>query len=347
MNQDKILYRILLGYYYIYIDNIEYKVKYPTLDIKYRGEILYDNIIEENKFDKRLLTEEEIIKYLENNDIWKKSDQENLDKCKKILDDSKIELYINYSNEKTRKNLKDQISDIKKDINKLLNKKNSMNYLGINEHALSVKNEFIIMNTIYDNNNNLVFNNPYMDTYEHQKLQSFIREIIDHSLEIDTIRKIAKSETWRSTVACINIQKNINELNDDYKYLISLYKMYDNVRQHPDCPSEDIINDDDALDGWFLHTNKKAEKEKKKNAILNKLGGNTKNAGEVFVMTDDIQETKDIYDLNDDTAKYNVKELISLANQKLKTEKDSISWGEIPFVQRDIQNKLSEMQGRK
>lgn len=341
MNFDKVLYRILLGYYYISIDDIQYKILYPSIDIKYQAEILYDKIIEDNKFDKRLLTEKEIEVYLKVNGIWKSDDQKILEESKKLLDESKINLFLNYSNEKNKSTLKKQIKSISQKINKLLIDKNSMNYLGIKEHATSIKNEFIIMNTIYDLTNKLVFNNPEKDSHEHQKLQIFIREIVDRSLDINILRDLAKSEIWRSYASCFNLQKDTYEINDDYRYLIGLHRMYENVRQHPECPSEDVIEDDDALDGWFLYQNKKAEKDKKKNAIMSKVRGNIKNAGEVFLITDDLKETKDIYDLNDSTSRHNIKEMISIAKQNQDLD---INWNQLSFVQRDLRQKAQQLQ---
>jgi hypothetical protein len=339
MNLDKILYRILLGYYHISIEEKQYKVLYPSMDIKYQAEILFDKIIEDNKFDKRLLTEKEIEIYLQTNEIWKPEDQKILDDSKKFLDEIKINLYLNYLNETSKIKIKKQIKSINQRINRLLVDKNSMNYLGIKEHATSIKNEFIIMNTIYDNTK-LVFNNPEKDSHEHQKLQTFIREIVYQALDINILRDLVKSEIWRSYASCFNLQKDTYEINDDYRYLVGLHKMYENVRQHPECPSEEIIADDDALDGWFLYQNKKSEKEKKKNSILNKVGGNIKNAGEIFLMTNDANEAKEIFDLNDEESKRNIREIISTSQEN----KDSnIKWTDLGFVQKELQQKTQQI----
>jgi hypothetical protein len=344
MNFDKILYRILLGYYYITIDNKEYKILYPTTDIKYQAEILFDKTVEENKFDKRFFTDSEIEAYLRVNEIWSSENQKILEENKKLLEGTKISLYLNYSNSTQRKAFKKQAKEISKKINKMLIDKNSMNYLGIKDHATSVKNEFIIIKTIYTLTNDLVFNNPETDYNNYQQLQTFIREIVDKSLDINILRELVRSETWRSYSGCANLQKDTHEINDDYRYLVALHKMYENVRQHPDCPSDEIIEDDEALDGWFLHQNKKLEKEKKKNSVLDKVRGNTKSAGEIFLMTDDLQETKDIFDLNDQNAKQNIKEMATLVKQQ---DNLNIKWEDLSFVQRDIRQKIQQMEDNK
>lgn len=338
-NLEKLFYRIICGYFFIYIDDIKYKVVQPSIDIKYEAEILYDTIIDDNKYDKRWMTENEINIYLEYNSIWNNNKQQELKKLEKSLDNFKIELFLNYSDEKKKTLFKKQISQIRKKIDELYKDKNCMSHLDIKTHAMSIKNEFILMNTIYDGKNNLVFKNPYSETSDHKKLQLFIAEILEYNITPDLIRKLVKSDFWRSYVSAVNLYIDIHKINDDYRHLISLHKMYDNVRQHPECPSDQIIEDDDALDGWFLHQNKKIEKEKKKNAILNKFGGNIKEkAGEVFVMTQDIEESKDIYDLNDPNQRQNIRELITLGSNS----KDGIKWQDLPFIQRELKQKANE-----
>jgi hypothetical protein len=111
--------------------------------------------------------------------------------------------------------------------------------------------------------------------------------------------------------------------------------MYDSAKQHPEAPSDDIFKDDDALDGWFIFQGRKSEKEKKKNAIMDRIGGNIKNAGEVFLMTDDKQEAKDIYSLNDAETNNNIQEI-----KRLQKEKGSVEWQDLPFVKRQVQQKM-------
>lgn len=331
-NLEKILYRILSGYYYIYIDDKEYKVISPSLNIKYEAEILYDRIIEENKFDKRLLSSQEIEMQLITNGVWNPGLDKKLDTLKEDIDNTKENIYLNFLNSTKKKFLKNNLYIQEKLLNELLSKKNCLNHLSIEEHATTIKNEFILMQTIYDKTNNLVFN--FNDeTIDYSKLQAFIREIVNNMISVDDIRSLVKSNIWRSYSSISNLTKDILDINDDYKHLINLHNMYNNVRQHPECPSEDIINDDIALDGWFIHQNRKTEKEKKKNAILDKIGGNIKDkASHVFVMTQDEEEIKAIQDLNGPEEKQFIKEVAEYSKQFPGTK-----WEDIPAVRRKAQ----------
>lgn len=331
---EKILYRILLGYYYIVISNITYKIIYPSLDVKYKAQLLYEQTIEENKYDKAWLTPEEISLYLQHNNIWNNSKQNELEKNNKTLEDLKIDLYLNYINDKKKKSIKNSIKNLNIAINNQYAQKMSMNHLGIEEQALSIKNEFIIMHTIYYNDQ-LYFDNPDSELNDSLYLQKFIHEIVVNTIDAAKLRTVVRSDLWRSYATCSNLNMNFLDINDDYRHLIGLHKMYDNARQHPEAPSEDIIKDDDALDGWFLYQNRKAEKEKKKNTILDKLGDKNKNKDEIFLITNDLKEAQEIFDINDDKGKQQIQEIISTSKQK------DTKWSDLNFVQQDIKKEIN------
>jgi hypothetical protein len=337
VNNEKLLYRILLGYYYIYIDNKKYKIVYPNAHIKYQAEYLYDTIIEDNKYDKTWLTQKEIDLYLTINKIWLPSDNDKITQLNEIIENTKIELYINFVNENKRKSVKKQINQLNSNLESLYQKKNSLNYLSIIEQATTIKNEFLIMNSIYDDNDNLIFTNPYQDSYNHQDLQIFIKEIINSSININDLRLLARSDLWKSYISSMNLEKKFLEINDDYRHLINIHRMYENAKQHPEAPSEQIIDDDDALDGWFIYQNRKIEKEKKKNNILDKVGGNVKNAGEIFYISHDPNERKEILSLNSAQDKKNLEEMI-----KIHKEGKDVQWKDLSFVRQNVQKQALE-----
>lgn len=340
LNLEKILYRIILGYYYIEINDQIYKVITPSLDIKYRAEILFDKTIEDNKYDKRWLNDDEIKYYLLINNIWMDKDDKRIKEVEKIIEDNKIDLFKNFSNSKTKNKLKKDIQSLKKSLNKLYSRKKTLDYLGIHDYALSIKNEFIVMNCVYDERNHLVFDRSETDC-DFSKLQSFVKEIIDASISVEDMKTLVKSSLWRSYSACCDFNRDILNINDDYKYLINLHKMYDNARQHPEAPSEDIIEDDDALDGWFLFQNRKAEKEKKKQSALSKFD-NKKFGQHNFIFAENQEEANTINELNDDEEKIFAKQLIEYSKNN-----PGAKWQDIPVIRRQLEQELELMRGNK
>ena len=91
-------------------------------------------------------------------------------------------------------------------------------------------------------------------------------------------------------------------LTENQKVLINWSRLYDNIYENMDCPSEEVIRDDDALDGWLIVQHRKREKEKNRNEMESKLSDKTRNAQEVFLVADSEEEMKKIYSLNDPAA---------------------------------------------
>ena len=78
--------------------------------------------------------------------------------------------------------------------------------------------------------------------------------------------------------------KCTTELTDEQRALLNISRMYDNIYEHPECPDDKIIEDDDALDGWMILQKRKNDKDKKKSQF-DSSNPNLKNSGEVFVMS--------------------------------------------------------------
>jgi hypothetical protein len=189
------------------------------------------------------------------------------------------------------------------------------------------------MDCIYEDNK-LLFNNNNSDNYDSQMVQKFLIEIIQSMIQPASLKSIARSDLCRSYFSCCDTKKGFVEVNDDYRHLISLYNMYDNIRQHPECPSDDIIKDDDALDGWFIYQQEKTRREKKKNEIMSKVGGKLNNAGEVFLISDDEEERREIFDINDDIGKKQILELAKVGN-----EKKNVLWQDLDFVKESFKQR--------
>lgn len=326
------LYRILSGYYLIDYKDKTYKIVYPSLEIKYDAERLYHKILEDNKFETSWMNSSQLQTILNKNNVWNQDKEKQLADYMKSLDSAKMSLYKEFMNQKMKNIHKKTISNLNKHINKLNLEKTSLDYLTLDHFASTVKNEFIIMNCIYLNDSK-VFNDNILDSNQYQFVQNMSRITLENQISGTELRKISRSELWRSYYnEYYTFFKSSLEQNDDQRHLISLTKMYDSVRQHPETPVEEVLEDDDALDGWFLMQKEKSQKEKSKNQILDKIGGiKRKDAGEIFVMTQDEQEANAVWNMNDAKA---LKEIEAVRNAKPNTK-----WTDLEHV---IENKLAE-----
>ena len=81
--------------------------------------------------------------------------------------------------------------------------------------------------------------------------------------------------------------------------LIGWSKLYDSVNEAHESPRNEVIKDDDALDGWLA----KQRKEREKQQGQQNLGEKHSSADEVFVMARSKEEIEEISSLNDPHSK--------------------------------------------
>lgn len=331
------LYRILNGYYFIDIEDNTYRVVYPDNNLKYNAQKLYLDLINENKYETHWYSQNQIDFILNQQMIWNKEKQGILDKQEKILETEKIALYQNYTNNDKRKSHKKAINIYNRQIAQMTQEKTSLDYLTLHFFAETIKHEYIIMHCIYDTYyKKKVFAHSDINDSRYQTIQNISRQVLAEQLSTHDLRQIAKSDLWQSYYSDDTFPTCSALQNDDQRHLIRLTKMYDSVKQHPDCPSDDVIQDDDALDGWFLFQKAKSEQDKNKKQIMDRVGGsnNMNKAGELFVMTNDLEEARTIYNLNDPKTKQDL-----AATKRIAQQKGSVKWTDLDHV---IQNKLSE-----
>jgi hypothetical protein len=137
------------------------------------------------------------------------------------------------------------------------------------------------------------------------------------------------------------------ELSKDQRTLCQFSMMYDNVYESSESPDEDVIKDDDCLDGWFIVQRREYEKNKNKRQ-MEKLLKNSKisNSDEIFLMAKDAHTANKINDMNDVISKG----IIKSRDHQIK-EKGTLKFTELSDVRQDIatqshQKALSQMRGK-
>lgn len=331
---DGLIHRIVSGYYYININNIEYLIKSPNLNTRSRARFVYRSIIEDNKFDiVNWIPDHQINALLVVNNIWNNTKDKELEEQHKLLEQTKVDLFLNYSNDKTRKTLKNNIINISKHINQLYAYKNYFNFLSLDFYAKTVENQFLVLNMVYiDDSLAFSYNDNDIDS---DLLMRITEQIQTYSIDMDMMKNIVKSYQWKQywNASKDNIFSGPSyEWTEEQITLVNLSKTYDAIREHMESPTEEIIEDNDALDGWMIYQNRKIEKEKKKQKVEDKYGLNNKRADEIFILTDSVEETKEIFDLNDPQAKAKINQLKQIVKDNKETK-----WQDIPFVKQELQ----------
>lgn len=330
--RDFLLHRIISGY--INIKFNELKLKYftaPSLDILYQASEVYYNTYYEAK-DNGLMDDKEIQIFLVEQGVWNDEDEEHLEKkIPEYIENIKIEMYRNFRKPEFLHTSRKYIKKANEKFNDLFALRHSWDHLTCHGTASYARWQFIIENcTYYGSQLMELSSSGIADVLEQVNLAR-----IDETM----IREISRSEPWRTTwfngKRCQLFSRPAVEFSDEQKRLVHWSMMYDNIYENSDCPPDEVVEDDDCLDGWMLLKKQERVKEKTKNYLEEKIGKNM-NAGEVFVVVDNEKEANDVSELNDMLGK-------SIINQRLASIKQHGTRRDDQFfdVKQELQMKMN------
>jgi hypothetical protein len=325
------LSRILSGYFIFVYGKQRWTLRYPNTSIKYEAEILSEIEYEDNKYSE-WPTLESVVELMVSQGMWDYSGDDRLEKLNKTIENLKVDLFKNFLIPTTAQKIRKDIKKTENSYYRLYQARHAFDYVTLESHCNEVKNNFLLRRSLYDADNKLYF----LENDDSVLLQELSRYLSQHSIEIRTYREIARSNQWHqywNGDKSRLFDKPVVEWTDEQRTLVSLTRMYDSAREHPDCPGEEVMNDDDAFDGWAITERRKTEKEKSKKRAEKMLPGKLKNANEIYVVANSKQEAQDIYNLNDYGGQAIIKER---ENMIKRTQGSAVKEQNLPDVQRDL-----------
>lgn len=325
--------RILSGYYIFIYNNIKYKLIYPNTDIKYEADLFANEEFDKNKFNE-WISEDDILDYLINMGLWSYGGDDNLKKIEQQIDNLKVDLYNNFLNPTKIKSLKKTLANTKGSYNRLFAIRHSLDQYTIEGYVQNLKNNYILVNSIFDSNNNKMFT-CYEDA-DYRLLNELSLSISENIIDVSIFREISRSDTWKNYWSANKenlFDRSTINWTDEQKTLVILTKMYDAAMEHPECPPDSVFEDDDMFDGWMIAQRKENEKLRNKNRTEKLLEGKKLDkAGEIFVMAKSKEEASNIFDLNDPNSRNIIRERQTVLNKSGATLNET----ELPDVQRNL-----------
>lgn len=334
--KNSIVNRIISGITFLEINGELYKIVQPDKSKRALAEYVYNKTLEDNKYSE-MLTRDQASSLLHSKNIWTPLDEKNNKDLSKYLDDLKVNLYNSLYNKNEQKATRRRIEQVNKAINKNLEKKFHFDMATIEYHAEKIKQEFLMAICIYDVHDNPVYTYHNFDRKDKFILNRFLNNAIQNIISVAEYREIARTEPFRSLWS-IGKENTFNvdfsDLSIEQKTLILYSRMYDNVYENPERPSEEVINDDDMLDGWFILEKRKSDKERKQRQV-DKMTNKVDNGkgGELFVVANSAEDADQIRDLNDINARMKMRQRDNAVKQKGKLEEH-----QLPDVQLELKN---------
>lgn len=327
------LSRILSGFYLFLYNNTRYKLVYPDINIKYEAELYAQEEYENNKFND-WITDDSIVDSLVSMGLWNYNGDDNLKNLEKQIEDHKVDLYKNFLNPTKLKTLRRTLSNIKNTYNSLYNTRHFLDQFTVNGYSQYLKNQYILIHSLYTINNKKVFES--MEDTDYKLLTSLSNIVSENTIDISAFREIARNDIWKNYWSANSdnlFDKSVINWTDEQKTLIVLTKMYDSAYQHPECPPDQVFEDDDMFDGWMIIQKRENEKNRNKSRTEKILEGKKLDkAGEVYIVASSKEEAKNIYDLNDNNSRHIIREREAF----IRNSTNEVEVSALPDVQREL-----------
>lgn len=290
--------RVINGYLkYKYNEDLELYIHEPTSDIVYDSQQVYVDVYEEALYN-GVMTEDDILSFMYENGLWTElQDYELKEGLPKEVEDLKVELYKNLYDDLKQGILKLELEEKKKKLNELYIKKNSLTHFTCTGIATLMKHYNTIKLTTKLKNGDIYLGDKC-------NLLSVMQYKDSNSLLDTDIRNIAKYDQWKAIWQTAKkngmlFNRSSVDMTDEQKRLTFWSIFYDNIGEHPECPPDTVIEDDDMIDGWAIIQRREREKERGQKNVENKLKNEKiKNASEVFVIASSDKQAEQIESLN-------------------------------------------------
>lgn len=281
-------------------------LKYPTATQKQVGHILhqryYDDCIESN-----VATRVEIKEWMRSKEMWTEEDDKKREDLTKNMETLKTELFNNFFKQSIAEKARDYLAKTRGMLEELNEKEFAFDRFTAEYVSASSRICFLTAANLY-------LPDQFMQPAHHlldadHYVDDIMGFVISNRPTETVLRELSRTDPWRSLWMCsdkINLFAGIhlNEISVEMRSLITWSKFYDNVYQSQECPCDDIVYDDDALDGWCIINRRKRESESNARTVTDGIkNSKIKNSQEIFVMAKSWDDVKRIEAMNDTAGK--------------------------------------------
>jgi hypothetical protein len=296
--RDFFIARIRAGYVPVTMGDYRFVVNHPNIDTAICAQESYIRAYEQAQ-EEGLLAEDELLDWLYLQNLWTEEDEKNY---QKVVPDHieywKIELFNASMKSNTRKTIRKYLQAAKEEYVRLHSLRHYYDYVTVDGYATYVRNMYLISRCA-------TLNGAVVD-WEQHSLHRLMGEYHKEILMPEEIRELARTSPWSGLWTVLKLSGKIfstDELTVEQQSLLSWTHMYDKIYESPDCPSDEVISDDDMLDGWLLVQKRKRDAEKQKQEVESHINPRMKNADEIYMIAETAEDAQKIDMMNPEHVK--------------------------------------------
>lgn len=290
------------------------------------------------------MNDDELLEWLYDYEYWNDDKQKLLKNLPKEIEEFKVGLFKAGFKSNEQAEIQKAIVKAKNKLGELISERHSFDHLSINGCASMAKSKYLVGCGLFWATGKHVFDMDNFWQEDSEKLDKAFLAISEYRLNEQIFRELARKEPWRSLWSIRKVESSLFgipaiDYSEEQKEIVGWSQLYDSVYEHPNKPSDFVIENDDYLDGWMIVQ----RREQEKNQIKKSGDDITKNekirgASEIFVPADTISDAAKVDVLNDDVARMTKK-----ARFKALEKKGTMSEAEMPDTRRNMQMEANRL----
>jgi hypothetical protein len=336
--RELLVTRIVSGTLRVEIGGEAMMIRQPDRDQRYLAQQAYQDAYDEAAAHD-CHTEETLLAWMKAEGYWSNEEEKALDGLEKDIENLKVGLFKAFASKSKSAVARTTLIAAKAKRDELHAKRHAFDSETCTSHAWSAKLRVLVGASLFNRRNLLVQNDTLID--------EAVSQFLSHRLTETQYRELARTDPWRTTWACRRSEGAVFgipacDLTEEQRNLSAYSTLYDNVGEHPERPSDEVIAEDDALDGWLILQRREHEGERRKKRAEDFVS-NEKilNSNEVFVVVDNDEDARSIEELNDSASSFIKKQRMHYLAQKGVVQEADMPDQRL-FIQSEVNRKAME-----
>lgn len=336
--REFLVHRIISGFTICDIDFSPRKViiKLPSREERYVANKIYRDISEQGKAQ-GLYGKNDTLKLVTALGIWTQEKQDEMNQLEKDIETLKVKIYSFFFRSDEKKTARALLSKARAQYDKLFAERNHYDYLTYEGLANVWRNRYLVCMGTHNGNHKRLFTPKKFWRSSIHLVDGVVMAYMGERITEPQYRELARSEPWRSIWSGSKIEGVFGvpsvDFTEEQRNLQLWSSLYDSVSEHPESPSDEVMADDDAFDGWLIVQRRK-KKERESQNELDQLITNEKikNSDEIFIPAGSLEDAQKIYSLNDQAGRN-----VMASRKRALEKKGELKESELPDIKRRIQ----------
>lgn len=318
--RELIVARVSAGATRLRHDGQVFLVRRPTREQQLLAQELYCEHLEEAALA-GLPDDAGALELLLEQGLWDESRQALLDKLPREIEDFKVRLFQSRFRSQERVVLRRAIAAAREELALQQQRRSCLTHLTREGHAGWARSLYLFATSLHRPDGRRVYHGDEIWQEATVLLDALLAAHAPLRLEDACLREVARTEPWRSTWGARKgdglFGRPACDYTDEQRALVCYSHVFDSVWEHPDCPPDDVVEDDDMLDGWLIEQRRQRDSRQAKKAGEQAAGSEKiRSAQEIFLMAETPEDAKKIMELNDPHARAIQRQRFALMKQK-------------------------------